>query len=87
MPMFAENFVDEVKDRIDLYDLISPYVQLKKSGSKWVGLSPFNQEKTPSFMLIQIKAFFTALVQEKKVTLFHSFKKLKILHSLKLLNL
>ena len=34
MPMYAENFVEELKDRIDLYDLISPYVQLKKSGSK-----------------------------------------------------
>ena len=49
MPMYAENFVEELKDRVDLYDLISPYVQLKKSGAKWVGLSPFNQEKTPSF--------------------------------------
>ena len=56
--MFAENFVDEVKDRIDLYDLISPYVQLKKSGSKWVGLSPFNQEKTPSFYVDSNKGFF-----------------------------
>ena len=56
--MFAENFVDEVKDRIDLYDLISPYVQLKKSGSKWVGLSPFNQEKTPSFFVDSNKGFF-----------------------------
>ena len=50
MPMFAENFVDELKDRIDLYDLISPYVQLKKSGAKWLGLSPFNQEKN-TFLL------------------------------------
>ena len=58
MPMFAENFVDEVKDRIDLYDLISPYVQLKKSGSKWVGLSPLTKKKPLLFMLIQIKAFF-----------------------------
>ena len=58
MPMFAENFVDELKDRIDLYDLISPYVQLKKSGAKWLGLSPFNQEKTPSFYVDSIKGFF-----------------------------
>ena len=58
MPMFAENFVEELKDRIDLYDLISPYVQLKKSGAKWLGLSPFNQEKTPSFYVDSIKGFF-----------------------------
>lgn len=58
MPMYAENFVEELKDRVDLYDLISPYVQLKKSGAKWVGLSPFNQEKTPSFYVDSIKGFF-----------------------------
>ena len=58
MPMYADNFVEELKDRIDLYDLISPYVQLKKSGAKWVGLSPFNQEKTPSFYVDSIKGFF-----------------------------
>ena len=58
MPMFAENFVEEIKDRVDLYDLISPYVQLKKSGAKWVGLSPFNQEKTPSFYVDSNKGFF-----------------------------
>jgi len=56
--MFAENFVEEVKDRIDLFDLVNPYVQLKKSGSKWVGLSPFNQEKTPSFYVDSNKGFF-----------------------------
>lgn len=56
--MFAENFVEEVKDRVDLFDLVNPYVQLKKSGSKWVGLSPFNQEKTPSFYVDSNKGFF-----------------------------
>ena len=49
MPRLADGFVSELKDRIDLFDLTSRYVQLKKSGSSWVGLSPFNQEKTPSF--------------------------------------
>ena len=58
MPMFAENFVEELKERVDLFDLINPYVPLKKSGSKWVGLSPFNQEKTPSFYVDSIKGFF-----------------------------
>ena len=58
MPMFAHDFVEELKSRVDLYDLISPYVQLKKSGSKWVGLSPFSQEKTPSFYVDSIKGFF-----------------------------
>ena len=58
MPRLADGFVSELKGRIDLYDVISPYVQLKKSGSSWVGLSPFSQEKTPSFYVHPDKGFF-----------------------------
>ena len=58
MPRLAEGFVNELKARIDLYDVISPYVQLKKSGSSWVGLSPFSQEKSPSFYVHPDKGFF-----------------------------
>ena len=58
MPRLADGFVNELKGRIDLFDVISPYVQLKKSGSSWVGLSPFSQEKTPSFYVHPDKGFF-----------------------------
>ncbi len=58
MPRLADGFVNELKGRIDLYDVVSPYVQLKKSGSSWVGLSPFSQEKTPSFYVHPDKGFF-----------------------------
>ncbi|MGA1115753.1 MAG: DNA primase [Opitutales bacterium] len=58
MPRLAEGFVNELKGRIDLYDVVSPYVQLKKSGSSWVGLSPFSQEKSPSFYVHPDKGFF-----------------------------
>ena len=37
---------------------MAPYVELKKSGSSWVGLSPFQQEKTPSFYVHPQKGFF-----------------------------
>ena len=65
MPL-AHNFVNELKDRIDLYDLVSPYVQLKKSGSSWVGLSPFSQEKTPSFYVHPDKGFFKCFSSGEK---------------------
>ena len=78
MPMFAHDFVEELKSRVDLYDLISPYVQLKKSGSKWVGLSPFSQEKTPSFYVDSIKGFFIVSARVKKEMHFPSCKKQKI---------
>jgi DNA primase len=66
MPRLAEGFVAELKDRIDLYDLVSRYVQLKKSGSSWVGLSPFNKEKTASFYVHPIKGFFNCFSSGEK---------------------
>src|SRR5881275_545830 len=43
--------VDEVKSRLSIEDVISEYVQLKRSGRNWKGLSPFSNEKTASFMV------------------------------------
>jgi len=62
----AHDFVTELKEKIDLYDLVSPYVQLKKSGSSWVGLSPFSQEKTPSFYVHPEKGFFKCFSSGEK---------------------
>ena len=43
--------VEEVKARLSIEDVISEYVQLKRSGRNFKGLSPFNAEKTPSFVV------------------------------------
>ena len=45
------DLVSDIKSRISVYDLISQYVQLKKAGRNWKGLSPFKPEKTASFMV------------------------------------
>lgn len=66
MSRLVDGFVNELKDRIDLYDLAQRYVQLKKSGSSWVGLSPFNQEKTPSFYVHPSKGFFNCFSSGEK---------------------
>ena len=66
MPRLADGFVSELIEKVDLYDLISRYVQLKKSGSSWVGLSPFNQEKTPSFYVHPHKGFFNCFSSGEK---------------------
>ena len=49
MPKIKESSIQNVLSRADIVDVVSPYVQLKRAGSKWRGLSPFNPEKTPSF--------------------------------------
>ncbi len=43
--------VEEVKSRLSIEDVIAEYVQLKRAGRNWRGLSPFSNEKTPSFMV------------------------------------
>ena len=44
-----DSFLQELKLKTDIEDVISTYVTLKKRGSTYVGLCPFHNEKTPSF--------------------------------------
>ena len=43
--------VDDVKDKLDVVDVISGYVDLRKSGRIFKSLCPFHSEKTPSFVV------------------------------------
>ena len=43
--------IDEIRDRVDIAELISEYVPLSRSGKNLKGLCPFHSEKTPSFMV------------------------------------
>lgn len=45
--------VQEVKERMNIVDVIGETVQLKKSGNRWVGKCPFHNEKTPSFTVYE----------------------------------
>ncbi len=47
-----------MKHQINLVDVVSPYVQLKRAGRSWKGLSPFTQEKTPSFYVHPDRGFY-----------------------------
>ncbi|MBN1829469.1 MAG: DNA primase, partial [Deltaproteobacteria bacterium] len=41
--------IDDVRGRINIVDLVSGYVALRKAGRNYIGLCPFHKEKTPSF--------------------------------------
>jgi DNA primase len=49
MPVFPESFVEEVRQRTDIVDVVSQYVPLKRAGKNLKGLCPFHAEKTASF--------------------------------------
>ena len=49
---------DDILANIDIVDVVSRYVQLKKTGRNFVGLSPFRNEKTPSFVVSPEKQIF-----------------------------
>ncbi len=55
---FSDSFLDEVRARCDIVDIISRYTSLNKRGSGYVGLCPFHNEKTPSFSVSRDKQFF-----------------------------
>ncbi len=46
---FSDEFLSELRDRNDIVDVISPYVDLRTRGATATGLCPFHNEKTPSF--------------------------------------
>lgn len=53
-----DKVVAEIKSRVRLSDFIGRTVKLKRVGQEWVGLSPFNTEKTPSFTVNDEKGFY-----------------------------
>lgn len=49
MKYIQDEIIEEMRQRINIVDVISDYMRLKQSGKNYIGLCPFHQEKTPSF--------------------------------------
>ena len=55
---FPPQFLDELRERLLVSEVVGRRVRLKKAGREWRGLSPFNQEKTPSFFVNDQKSMW-----------------------------
>ena len=58
MASYSQAALDEIRAAVDIVDLVSRFVNLKKAGQNWKGLCPFHMEKTPSFMVNPRKGIF-----------------------------
>jgi DNA primase len=55
---FTPQFLDELRARLPVSEVVAKRVKLKRAGREWKGLSPFQQEKTPSFTVNDQKGFY-----------------------------
>jgi DNA primase len=62
---FPPSFLDEIRARLPVSEVVRRRVALKKAGREWKGLSPFNQEKTPSFTVNDQKGFYHCFSSQK----------------------
>ncbi|NMB26593.1 MAG: DNA primase [Tissierellia bacterium] len=53
-----DDIIEKVHDSSDLVNIVSEYLSLKKTGSNYIGLCPFHNEKTPSFTVSETKQLF-----------------------------
>ena len=58
MMKYPKEYLEEIKLRLKVSQVVGKYVNLKKRGKEFVGLSPFKNEKTPSFTINDEKGFY-----------------------------
>ena len=59
---YPKEYLDEIKLRLKVSQVVCKSVKLKKRGKEFIGLSPFSNEKLPHLPLMMKKVFFTVLV-------------------------
>ena len=58
MPRYSKEFISEIKNKLNVSDVVNKFVKLTRRGNEFVGLSPFKSEKTPSFTVNDDKEFY-----------------------------
>ena len=58
MMKYPKEYIEEIKSRLKVSKVVGSYVKLQKRGKEFVGLSPFSNEKTPSFTVNDDKGFY-----------------------------
>ena len=58
MTRYSKEFIGEIKSRLRVSDVVGKFVKLTQRGNEFVGLSPFKNEKTPSFTVNDEKEFY-----------------------------
>ncbi|BCJ86207.1 DNA primase [Effusibacillus dendaii] len=58
MGRIPDDVIERIRHHFDIVDVVSEYVELKRSGRSFVGLCPFHSEKTPSFSVSQPKQLY-----------------------------
>ena len=58
MPLFPQQFIDDLRLQANIVQVVQDYVPLKRAGATYKGLCPFHSEKTPSFHVNPEKGFF-----------------------------
>lgn len=56
--MIPQDLVDSINEEVGVYDIIKHFVDLKRTGATYKGLSPYTKEKTPSFMVNPVKNIY-----------------------------
>lgn len=67
---FPSGFLDEIKNRVAVSDVVARKVKLQRRGREFVGLSPFKQERTPSFTVNDDKQFYHCFSTGKHGSIF-----------------
>ena len=67
---YPKEYLDEIKTRLKVSSVVSKVVALKKRGKEFVGLSPFKNEKTPSFTVNDEKEFYHCFASSEHGNIF-----------------